>query len=280
MSFVQFREVIRKLVHGPVASLYHCKLGAPLRIGIKPIKNDSDVDQFVNFAYKNIWHVNLYVEHSRYDALDMRDQGETMTGDGNESSDAYWSSDEEDLSYVDFHTEVDNHVVIKTVTTNDPFLNKLCSDNAEFINLVDEPVNANDESVVEDTENIDPVYNVKEGIRYLIHDPTQDWKKMKPILRMSRDVESGRCAGSDSLKKKKKKELGEDESLKVNILSTRSRSKSGKGKSKSLKTPVKAITSGEGCTRSRSKSGEATSKSPKTPVKAITSGEGCFESPK
>nr|GFC59395.1 hypothetical protein [Tanacetum cinerariifolium] len=144
MSFVQFREVIRKLVHRPVVSLYYCKVGTPLRINIKPIKNDSDVGQFVNFAYKNKWHVNLYVEHSGYDALDMRDQGETLADDGNEC-------DEEDLSYVDFHTEVDDNVVIRTVTTNDPFLNKLCGDNAEFIHLVDEHVNANDESMEEDT---------------------------------------------------------------------------------------------------------------------------------
>ncbi|GJW79229.1 hypothetical protein Tco_0140911 [Tanacetum coccineum] len=47
-----------------------------------------------------------------------------MANDCNESSDAYCSSDEEDVSYVDFHTEVDDNVVIKTVTTNDPFLNK------------------------------------------------------------------------------------------------------------------------------------------------------------
>nr|GEX34510.1 chloramphenicol acetyltransferase-like domain-containing protein [Tanacetum cinerariifolium] len=44
----------------------------------------------------------------------------------------------------------------------------------------------------------------------------------------------------------KKKDLGEDESLNVNKVTTRSRSKSGEGTSKSPKTPVKAITSGEG----------------------------------
>nr|GFA60885.1 calcium/proton exchanger [Tanacetum cinerariifolium] len=79
-----------------------------------------------------------------------------MVDDGNESSDAYWSSDEEDLSYVDFHTEFDDNVVIKTVTTNDPFLNKLCGENAMFINLVDEPVNVNDESVVNRTPVLKP----------------------------------------------------------------------------------------------------------------------------
>nr|GEV66817.1 zinc finger, PMZ-type [Tanacetum cinerariifolium] len=102
--------------------------GIPLRIDIKRLKNDSDVGLFVNFVYQNKWEGNLYVEHSGYDALDIRDQGETMANDGNESSDAYCSSDEEDLSYVDFQTEVDDNVVIKTVTTNDPFLNKLCAD--------------------------------------------------------------------------------------------------------------------------------------------------------
>ncbi|GJV50520.1 hypothetical protein Tco_1440732 [Tanacetum coccineum] len=85
--------------------------GTPLRIGIKPLQNDSDVDQFVNFAYQNKWKLNLYFEHSgydaldikdqgehsRYDALDIRDQGETMADDGNESSDVYCSSDEEEV---------------------------------------------------------------------------------------------------------------------------------------------------------------------------------------
>ncbi|GJW57066.1 hypothetical protein Tco_0103797 [Tanacetum coccineum] len=107
-----------------------------------------------------------------------------MTDDGNESSDAYCSSDDEDLNYVNFHTELDDNVVINTVTTNNPFLNKLCGDSVDFINLVDEPVNANVETVVEDTKNIDLMFNVKEGISYLTHDPNQDWKKMKHVLGM------------------------------------------------------------------------------------------------
>ncbi|GKC83675.1 hypothetical protein Tco_1139392 [Tanacetum coccineum] len=144
MSFVQFRKVIRNLVQDPVASLYYCKVDTALRIGIKPLKNDSDVDQFVIFAYQNKWEVNLYVEHNGYDALDIRDQGETIADDeDNESSDAYCSSDDEDLCYVDFHTEVDDNVVIKTLSINDPFLSKLCSNSGQFSNFIDEPVNAN-----------------------------------------------------------------------------------------------------------------------------------------
>nr|GEZ20762.1 calcium/proton exchanger [Tanacetum cinerariifolium] len=37
-----------------------------------------------------------------------------MADDDNESSDAYCSSDEEDLSYVDFHSKLDDNVVINT----------------------------------------------------------------------------------------------------------------------------------------------------------------------
>ncbi|GJW14054.1 hypothetical protein Tco_0018187 [Tanacetum coccineum] len=253
MSYVQFRKVIVKLVHGPVVTLYYCKVGASLKLGIKIIKTDSDVDEFVNFGYRNKWQVNLYVKHSGYDDFDIRDREEIMADDSNESSDAYYSSDEEDLSYVDFHTEVDDNVIIKNVTTNDPFLNKLCPDSAQFLNVVDEPVFANDETVVEDSENIDPKFNVMSGVTYIRHDPNQNWKKMEPVLGMrfdnpeqlkmclanyevanryqlwfykndwrkllvycGRDVEAGRCAGS----------------LKVD-----------EGTSKSPKTPVKAITS-------------------------------------
>ncbi|GJS58291.1 hypothetical protein Tco_0653075 [Tanacetum coccineum] len=70
----------------------------------------------------------IRIDHNGYDALDIKDQGETMAVDkGYESSVAYCSSDDEDLSYVDFHTEVNDNAVIKTITTNDQFLNKLGS---------------------------------------------------------------------------------------------------------------------------------------------------------
>nr|GEV25785.1 retrovirus-related Pol polyprotein from transposon TNT 1-94 [Tanacetum cinerariifolium] len=160
-----------RLVHGLVVTLYYCKVGTQLKLGIKIIKTDSDVDEFVNFGYRNKWQVNLYVEHSGYDALDIKDQEETMADD-----------------------EVDDNVIIKNVTTNDPFLNKLCPDSAHFLNVVDEPVFANDETVVEDSENIDPKFSVKSGVTYIRHEPNHNWKKMELVLGI-RDVEAGRCVG-------------------------------------------------------------------------------------
>ncbi|GJX10221.1 hypothetical protein Tco_0200080 [Tanacetum coccineum] len=186
MSFVAFRDIIKHLVHAPVASLYYCKVGTPLRVGITTLKNDADVDDFVNLCYQNKWVVDLYIEHNGYDALDIRDQSETLVHDeGNESSDAYYSSDDEDLRFVDFHTESYDNVVIKTFSTDDPFLNKLCSNNGHFRGFIDEHVNANVERVVEDTKSIDPKFNVKQGVTYLRHDPTHDWNEIEPLLGMS-----------------------------------------------------------------------------------------------
>ncbi|GJZ80574.1 hypothetical protein Tco_0645568 [Tanacetum coccineum] len=126
--------------------------GTPLRVGITPLKNDVDVDDFVNLGYKNKWVVDLYVKHNGYDALDIRDQSLTIVHDeGNDSNDAYCSSDDEELGLVDFYTESDDNVVIKTLTTNDHFLNKLCSNNGHFRGFIDEHVNAYEERVVEDT---------------------------------------------------------------------------------------------------------------------------------
>ncbi|GKD86893.1 hypothetical protein Tco_1358047, partial [Tanacetum coccineum] len=125
---------------------------APLKVGITTLKNDADVHDFVSLGYQNKWVVDLYVQHNGYDALDIRDQSEIMVHDeGNESCDAYCSSDDEDLGFVDFHTKADDIVVIKTLTTKDPFLNKLCSNNGHFRGFIDEPVNTNVERFVEDT---------------------------------------------------------------------------------------------------------------------------------
>ncbi|GJT43974.1 RNA-directed DNA polymerase, eukaryota, reverse transcriptase zinc-binding domain protein [Tanacetum coccineum] len=129
--------------------------------------------------------VDLYVEHNGYDALDIRDQAKIMGYDeGNESSNAYYSSDDEDLGFVDFHIEADDNLVIMTLTTNDHFLNKLCSNNGLFRGFIDESMNANVERVVEDIKSIDPEFNVKQGMTYLRHNPTQDWNKMEPVLGM------------------------------------------------------------------------------------------------
>ncbi|GJY52070.1 hypothetical protein Tco_0442917 [Tanacetum coccineum] len=255
--WLNFIEKFQHLVHAPVASLYYCKVGTPLRVGITSLKNDVNVDDFVNLDYQNKWVVDLYVEHNGYDALDIRDQAETLVHDeGNKSSDAYCSSDDEDLGFVDFHTEADDNVVVKTLTTNDPFLNKLCYNNGHFRGFIDEPVNANVERVVEDTESIDPEFNVK-------------------------DVETGRCVGYNTKKRKAQKSyfllslmiknlmmvqksVKKKSCVKGNFVITKSKENNGEGTSKSPHTTTKSPQTTTKSSYTTTKSPQTTTKSPQT----------------
>ena len=186
MSCVELFDVVSHLVHAPLKRLYYCKIGTPLRIGIKEIRNDDDVQAFVACGYESKWVVDLYAEHLDEDAIQCRNRTEAIeTDEGYESSDYYCSSDEEeDLGDVEFFHETDENVEIKIVSTKDPFLNKLCSNSGEFKGFIDEPINVNDIEVLEDPQPVDTKYVAKPHIIYPRHDPTQDWDKMELVLGM------------------------------------------------------------------------------------------------
>ncbi|PWA66859.1 hypothetical protein CTI12_AA112880 [Artemisia annua] len=223
------RFEVKHLVHNPLRRLYYCKVGTLLRLGIKEIKNDDDVEAFLTVGYETKWVVDMYAEHLDDDAFDVRDFAEANNVDlGNESSDAYCSSDEEDYGDVE------------VVTTKDPFLLKLCSNSGHYKGFIDEQVNEPTKEVINDSDNIDPKYRAKAGIIYPRHDPSKQWDKMEPVLGMrfetneqlklalanygvangyqlwfmrndwkqllvycGRDVQSGRCAGAPTIKKRK-----------------------------------------------------------------------------
>nr|GFB82195.1 zinc finger, PMZ-type [Tanacetum cinerariifolium] len=81
----------------------------------------------------------------------------------------------------------DDNVVIKNLTTNEHFLNNLCSNGDHFRGFIDERVNANVLILAKDPENIDPKFNVKQVMTYLRHDPSKDWNvdKGKKVVESS-----------------------------------------------------------------------------------------------
>ncbi|GJS30381.1 hypothetical protein Tco_0491001 [Tanacetum coccineum] len=139
-----------------------------LKDGIKELKTDKDVEDFLRAGYENKWFVNLYTEHHDYDVLDFL----TIDGNVNEtpykSSDEYYSSDEvEEIDYVDFHTKGEENVVIKNLSTQDSFLNKLCRNNGSFSGFIYEPQPVDQEPIDDpDAASIDPLFKVKRGMRY------------------------------------------------------------------------------------------------------------------
>ncbi|PWA54416.1 hypothetical protein CTI12_AA436200 [Artemisia annua] len=163
--------------------------GDKLSVGLKEIKSDQDIVDMLTVGYENGNMIDMYVEHLGYDLMELCEfeKNEEQNGNIIDSSDDNYSSDDcEEIDYVDFQTEGDDSVSIKNISTQDPFLNKLCSsrilwsDNGECrrpgINETPE--------VDPDDNHIDPVYKVKKGVVYPAFNPSIPWDKMEPMLGM------------------------------------------------------------------------------------------------
>ncbi|GJR15321.1 hypothetical protein Tco_0797973, partial [Tanacetum coccineum] len=222
MSFNVFRDIIKHLVHGIV-----------YRVG-----------------YENKWFVDLYVEYFDYDVMDfINEEANRVLSDG--SSDEYYSSDEiEEFDDIDFHTEGEENVVIKNLTTHDPFSNKLCGNNGMFRDYLDESVPKTEGEALDDPDDahIDPIHKAQKGMRY--EHPEQlkqalanygvangyqlwyarnDWRSLLVYCGMSVEGESSKSAPKSSKKGAK---------------STKSAGKFAKSAGKSTKSTSKSVKSG------------------------------------
>ncbi|GJS34373.1 zinc finger, PMZ-type containing protein [Tanacetum coccineum] len=113
MSYDNLRELVRKMVHSPVSSLYYCKVGKTIKQGLCRLENDAGVQEFLKTGYESKWVVDLYVEHHGYDPMDYKNSND-RDYDSPDSSDAYCSSnDEQVIDYVDFYHEGEQDVVVK-----------------------------------------------------------------------------------------------------------------------------------------------------------------------
>nr|GEX14070.1 hypothetical protein [Tanacetum cinerariifolium] len=223
--------------------------GTSLKLGIKIIKTDLDVDEFVNLVIEiNGKLTCIAPENNRCITVNLHHDGVFIV-----SPFEYSLGDEKQITDIHFE-EVDDNVIINNVTTNDPFLNKLCPDSAHFLNMVDEHVFANDETV--NWKKMEPVlvmrfdnpeqlkmclenYGVANGYQLWFY--RIDWKKL--LVYCGRDVEAGRCAGYDSMKKKKKTELGENESL--NVMKNKKKTELGENESLNVMKNKKKTELGE-----------------------------------
>ncbi|GKE18096.1 hypothetical protein Tco_1425673, partial [Tanacetum coccineum] len=104
---------------------------AKLSLGARELKSTQDIADMLKVGYDNGNEIDMYVEHFGYDIMELAEleRNEEQNHNSIESSDdEYYSSDDyEEIENVDFQTEGDESVVIKNISTQDPFLNKLCS---------------------------------------------------------------------------------------------------------------------------------------------------------
>ncbi|GJW95808.1 calcium/proton exchanger, partial [Tanacetum coccineum] len=187
MSYDHLKEIALRLVpHGCFEKLYYCQTGVKLNLGLTELRSNQDIGDMLKVGYENGNAIDMYVEHFGYDIMEMAqaDRNEEQNQNSIESSDDdYNSSDCEEIENVDFQTEGDESVVIKDISTSDPFLNKLCSARIMFRGTT-EHIQAEIPLVDPDENQIDAVNKVKSGVHYPAFDPDIPWDKMQPTLGM------------------------------------------------------------------------------------------------
>ncbi|GJR20691.1 hypothetical protein Tco_0969218 [Tanacetum coccineum] len=120
----------------------------------------------LNVGYDNGNEIDMFIEYFGYDIMKLAEleRNEVQNNNSIESSDDdYYSSDEcEEIENVDFQTKGDETVVIKNISTKDPFLNKLCSTRIMFRGSA-QHIETETPIVDPDDHQIDSVYKVKKG---------------------------------------------------------------------------------------------------------------------
>ncbi|GJT32521.1 hypothetical protein Tco_0922940 [Tanacetum coccineum] len=116
-----------------------------------------------------------------------------MDYESGDSSDAYCFSDEEVIDFLDFFHEGEENVVIKNITTNDPFLTKLYSNHGHFRGFINEPIPNSDDVHMEDPDSstLEPKHKVQRGDAdgYQLWYEKNDWRQL--LVFCSRDVTTG-----------------------------------------------------------------------------------------
>ncbi|GKC26113.1 zinc finger, CCHC-type containing protein, partial [Tanacetum coccineum] len=186
-TYGKFFECIKAATLFPPVGLFYCLPGSDLSDGIRELKNEQQLADFVATALGNGGHIDVYVEHHGYDIHDWfaKDNDDLEDYDEDECVLDDISSFVEEPQFIG-----EEEVIIPNRCTSDPFLNRLCKTDPKKTTRNTFGTNERNENalaLVEDEQedqSVDPIYKIKPGIVYPDHDPDQHWKDMVPILGM------------------------------------------------------------------------------------------------
>lgn len=190
LIFSEFFKLMRTLVCITPKSFYYIKPGVPLNIGLKELKTDEHLHEFVKAAFENDCKMDIYTENNGYNVMEMvKDDNLVSPDNDSDFSDSDHQEKLDDVKdIVDLQTEGEENVKIPKISTDDPWLNKLAG-NGKFIGHMDDPIpNLNGRYMLEidDPEDgmIDNKYKAKKGVEYPAFDPQTPWNECKPFLGM------------------------------------------------------------------------------------------------
>ncbi|KAI3701118.1 hypothetical protein L2E82_45763 [Cichorium intybus] len=167
MGYSEFIIFLEKLTRKQCKNVYFCLPQERLAEGIHILHNDGDYKEFLEMGYNNGKRISVYVDHYNepiFDWIEDELQEDETNEDGNQDCEEDVDSVISDTISVDH--EEDGDVVSTNKTKGDKFLNILC------------PIESNTDDIEEQNED--------EGDKpqYPVHDETQQWDKMKPMLGM------------------------------------------------------------------------------------------------
>ncbi|GJW73748.1 hypothetical protein Tco_0133118 [Tanacetum coccineum] len=198
-------EIINRLVLSNANHIYYCLPDTTLTRGIRELKTDSDMAEFMRIGYENNKQMELFTEHHGYDVLEYTANDNLVANNISdyEESDVSDYDGESDPENVDFHTEGEQGVHFERLSIDDPFLTKLVG-NGNFIGARSDPMpfligNYNVEEDDPEVDIIDPIYKVVKGKSYPVYDPEECWKENKRFspyvcfgVRIAKDKENGK----------------------------------------------------------------------------------------
>ncbi|CAH1436409.1 unnamed protein product [Lactuca virosa] len=131
MTYFEFVTLCEHFMHEECKKLYCCELSNSLMEGLNPISDDVEHAAFIFDAYATDGVISVYVDHIGVGVDGRFDDDERESCIDGENEDNI-----DELSNIAF--EFNEDVVHMNRTSNDPFLSKLCVDEEEDNNIIDD----------------------------------------------------------------------------------------------------------------------------------------------
>ncbi|CAI9265163.1 unnamed protein product [Lactuca saligna] len=166
MTYSEFVTFCERFMHEECKKFYYCEPDMSFMEGLNPISDDVEYSAFIFDAYGTDGVISVYVDHRV--GVDGWHDDEDNDDDEHESCiDGENEDNIDELRNVSF--EFNEDVVHMSRTSNDPFLSKLCVDDEDANNIVDD----------ENGREVEVNIQAHSIFNELLH-----WKKQKPILGM------------------------------------------------------------------------------------------------
>ncbi|CAI9262730.1 unnamed protein product [Lactuca saligna] len=167
MTYSEFVTFCERFMHEECKKFYYCEPEMSFMEGLNPISDDVEYSAFIFYAYGTDGVISVYVDHIGVGVDGWHDDEDNDDDEHESCIDGENEDNIDELRNVAF--EFNKDVVHMNKTSNDPFLSKLCVDDEDANNIVDD----DNGREVEVNIQAHSIFNE------LLH-----WKKQNPILGM------------------------------------------------------------------------------------------------